>query len=373
MNQFELFSLIVTLICLVSFSLVFTILFRNYNLNALRDIEEGKDDIDLIDDVLIQEKQKKSKKHKIFKVIGRVVYYTLYTVIFIFFSFSLASRIMNNSMLFGNSGVVVIASGSMSTKHVNNKYLVENSLDDQINTYDVIGVSKYNDMNEVELYDVIAFKAKDGRTIVHRIISLEEKDNNLSIITRGDAQVASDNGNLYDGTLRYEDIIGYYNHFNLPLIGSFVIFLQSNNGIITVLAIGYCVVMFDFYRNKLDKAILKRTNLLIELIDYDVDFPDVSNYFKQELIYKGYKYIFNKGEFVEKIEIKDEDIKQQTESKMYSSISIDENNDFADISIKNTKNDIITKVENNENKDKSLVDYVKNINSKNKDVDETNL
>lgn len=366
MNQFEIFSLVVTLICLVSFSVVFTILFRNYNMNAIRDISEGKDDIDLIDDVLIQEKQKKNKKHKALKLFGRITYYILYAFVFIFFTFSLASRVLNNSMLFGNTGMVVIASGSMSTKHEKNTYLFQNSLDDQINTYDIIGITKYKDLKEVELYDIIAFKAKDGRIIVHRIISLEESENDLSIITRGDAQNVSDNGSLYDGALKYNDIIGYYNHTNIPLIGSFVIFLQSNSGIITIVAIGYCVLMFDYYRNKLDKAIVKRTNTLIELIDYDVDNPDVNNYFKQELIYKGYKYIFSKGDFIEKIELNDENIKAQSNDKMFSSISDDGKDKIVNyISVKDIEEDKITKIDiQNDSNNETLDEVLKNINLK---------
>ena len=45
MSSFEILSLVVTFVCLFSFCIVFTILFRNYNLNAIKDVKEGKEDI----------------------------------------------------------------------------------------------------------------------------------------------------------------------------------------------------------------------------------------------------------------------------------------------------------------------------------------
>ena len=376
MSKFEILSLIITIVCLTSFCIVFTILFRNYNLNAIKDVKQGKEDIELIDNVLLDEKKKKTKKTKTLKIIGRVTYYILYIIVFTFFSFSLVSRILDNSMLFNNSGFVVIASGSMSEKHQDNKYLFDNNLNDQIDTYDIIGISKYNKIEDVKLYDIIAFKDKTGRTIVHRIVSLKENElaNNIEIVTKGDASSTLDNYSLYDNYLNYEDIIGHYNHKKVPLIGSFVIFLQSNSGIITILSIGYCVVMFDFYRNKLEKAILERTNLLIELIDYDVSNPSLTNYFKQELVYRGYKYIFNEGNFIEKIKIDDSNIQSETENMMYS--KLESNSHDSSILIKDITKDEIKKInedsivfsnENQEEKEESIIDLIKKIiNKKNK-------
>lgn len=321
MSQFEILSLVITFVCLFSFCTVFTILFRNYNLTAIKGIKEGKEDIELIDSVLLEENKKKNKKSKALRIVGRVTYYTLYACIFLFFGFSLVSRILDNSMLINDSGLVVIASSSMSKKYKDNTYLDEFDLNDQIQMYDIIGVSRYKDIKDVKLYDIIAFKANDGRTIVHRIISLKETDDgNIEVETKGDSNASKDTNALYDTSLKYEDIIGYYNHVNIPLLGSFVIFLQSNSGIITIVSIGYCVFMFDFYRSKLEKAILERTNLLIELIDYDPNEKEVNNYFQQELIYKGYKYIFNEGNFIKKELINDEEIINESNDKIYSKL-----------------------------------------------------
>ena len=324
MDKIEILSLIVTIICLLSFSTVFTILFRNYNLNAIDSIKEGKEDIDLIDSCLIEEEKKKSKKHKTIKILSKITYFTLYSIVFTFFAFSLTSRILDNNMLFGDTGIIVIATGSMSKKNKENTYLEQNGLDNQFNAYDIIQIKRYNSGEKPKLYDVIAFKSDDGKTIVHRIIDIkvDEVTNEYTFRTKGDANSAEDYGNLYQ-KLTEDKIIGHYTNKNLPAIGSFVIFLQSNSGIITIVSITYCVFMFDYYRNKLEKTITDRTNLLVELINYDANSPEIANTFKQELMYKGYKYCFEQGIFKDKIKIDEKQIDNLSNENMYSMVTDD--------------------------------------------------
>lgn len=369
MSNLELLSFIVTAICLVSFSIVFTYLFRNYFLNSIKNISDGREDIEIIDTFLDETKKNKSKKNKVFKVIGKVISYSLLGFVFVFFCFSLTSRILNNNMLVGDSGFVVIASGSMEERNKDNTYLDEFNLSNQISTYDIIGLKRYNSASDVKLYDVIAFKDKEGRTIVHRIVSLEESEGELVINTRGDSNSVSDANQLYNGYLSYNDIIGKYTDFRIPLLGSFIVFIQSNSGIVTIVAVFYCFLMFDFYRSKLDKTITERTNLLVELIDYDIDTPNVNNYFKQELIYKGYKYIFEKGEFKFKEVISDDLIKEDSDNKMYSQIVIDENDPSKNaISVKDIKEDTITKI-NCEKESPSFTNTIKSLFSKKRSDD----
>ena len=367
MSNLQLLSFIVTTVCLVSFSIVFTYLFRNYFINSIKNISDGREDIEIIDTFLDETKKKKTKRNKIFNIVGKVTSYTFLGLVLAFFCFSLTSRILDNNMLINNSGFVVIASGSMEERNKENAYLDEFNLNNQISTYDIIGLKKYESIDQVKLYDVIAFKDKEGKTIVHRIVSLEETENNIKVNTRGDSNQASDANQLYYGYLSYEDIIGKYTDFRIPLIGSFVIFLQSNSGIVTIISVIYCFLMFDYYRTKLDKTITLRTNLLVELIDYDIDTPNVNNYFKQELIYKGYKYIFEKGEFKYKEEIKDNLVKEQSDETMYSQIVTDENEpNKKEISVKDIKEDTITKIKE-EKQNVSFVETVKSFFKKKSD------
>lgn len=348
MSSLEILSLIITLICLISFCIVFTFLFRAYFKNTIKNINEGKEDIELIDQAVIDEQRKHSKKQRVLKLVGKISSYVLLGAVIAFFGAAIVSRIAGNTLFFGDTTVVVIASGSMSKKNSANTYLQTYDLNNQINTYDIIGISKYNNSNQVRLYDVVAFKADNGTTIVHRIIDIQYDDNGVAYYTtRGDSNAISDNGSLYNGYLTYENLVGHYNGARVPVLGSFIIFLQSGSGIITIISIIYCFIMFDIYKRKLDEAIINRSNMLIELINYDPSNGEIINDFKQELYYQGIKYTFKDGQFIEKSETIDERFKNVDKDDM---VFVNESKNETSIKIKNTKNNHISDL--NDKRDK---------------------
>lgn len=298
MNNLEIISLVVTIVCLVSFSAVFTVLFRHYYNSNIESINKGNDDLDLLNNALEIEKAKTDKKKKALKIVSKSVSYLIFAIILVFFGFSLYSRFSGNTMPFGNTSLVVIASGSMSEKNEDNTYLA--NLNNQFNTYDIIGISKYDNQSDVNLYDVVAFKNEDGTTIVHRIIEVEEVNGETVYITRGDSNNVSDNGSQYEDYLHYENIIGYYNGTRIQTLGIFVIFLQSNAGIITIIAIGYCLFMFDYYNNKFENAVNDRTSKIIEALEFSLsDDPKKVKLLNTEtLIYNDKKVNFLNGEYL---------------------------------------------------------------------------
>lgn len=344
-DSIEVISLVITIVCVVSFSAVFTILFRNYYKNNIEKINEGKDDIDLIDNAIYQDQKNKSKANKILRVTGKVASWVLLGVIIVFFGISLYGRFTDNAMVFGDRNVIVIGSDSMSVKDEGNKYLQSDDprLNNQFLTYDIIGIQKYKAQEDVKLYDVVAYKANDGRTIVHRIISMnyDEESNEIHYQTRGDKNKASDTNALYGDYLKYEDLIGFYNNFKIPALGIFVIFLQSNAGIITVLSVIYCFLMYDHFNSKYQKAIENRTDLLIDLLKYDVskassaEESGVTNNFKQTIIYQGNEYAFVNGEYVSKTthEVNTESNNVENENIIF----VKEENDKKTIEVTNVK------------------------------------
>lgn len=299
MSNIEILSLVVTIVCLVSFCLVFTFLFRHYYLSSIEDIKIGKEDRDILE--LAREDAKRNKnKNKALTITGKILSYALLAVVVAGFGVSLYSRFANNNLVFGDSGVIVISSGSMSKRNVVNTYLDEFHLDNQFDTYDVIGVTKYNSQSELKLYDVVAFKGEDKNIYVHRIIEIRS-DN--TYITRGDSNNLSDTNNLYKGYLTFDKIIGYYNGTRIKTLGIFVVFLQSNSGIITIVSIVYCLLMFDHYRTKYDETLEERTNLLLELTKFDLnsteEIKSLVNVSKDSAIrYAGNDYIFSNGKYI---------------------------------------------------------------------------
>ena len=332
MTSLEILSIVTTLICLVSFSTVFIILFRSYFKNVESSINEGKEDIDLIDTALLKEKEAKSKKRKIFSRIGKITSHSLVGLLVVFFAFSLVTRLTSTTLPYNNSTLVTIASGSMSEKNPTNTYLVDNNLDNQFDTYDMIGVTRYKSEEDVKLYDVIAFKSNNNKTVIHRIIKIENIDGKNYYTTRGDSNSSNDNNVLYGSYLTYESFVGYYNGVRIKGIGAFVIFLQSGSGIITVVSILVCFIMFDYYKSKTDKAMNKRTNMLIELIDDEIDTKEIKTKFKQELFYKGNKYTFENGQLISKEVVVDSKINEATKDTI---LMIDDHDGQTKVRVKN--------------------------------------
>lgn len=351
MTSIEIISLVVTIVCLLSFSIVFTFLFRYYYITNIKEINEGHSDVDLLELAKEEETINKSKKKKVTNIMSKVISYLLLSVVLFGFGISVYSRFANNNLILGNEGYVVISSGSMSKRNERNDYLDEYHLNNQFNTYDIINIRKYDKQEDVKLYDVIAFKGDDGNIYVHRIIEIND-DN--TYVTRGDSNSASDPNQLYKGNLTYNKIIGYYTNKKINSLGIFVIFLQSNSGIITIISIIYCVMMFDHFRSKYDEAIYNRTNKLIKLLEFDINDDEeinkyVANLNEEILIYKNNKYIFIQGELVSI----NKDISNEELEKI-KNIKVLEDHEFNRIETKEIKkeNNFFIKLKNKFNKEK---------------------
>lgn len=309
MSNIEILSIIVTAICLISFCLVFTFLFRSYYLSNIESITKGRDDVAIIEFALeeYKESKNKSKKAKAKKIIGQTCSYTFLTLVLVFFGFSVYSRFFNNNLLFGNTGYVVISSGSMSQKNSANTYLETYHLNNQFNTYDIIGIEKYGSQDEVKLYDIVSFYGNNDVIYVHRITKIND---NGTYVTRGDSNNIDDTNRLYEGYLTYDRIIGHYIEFRIQLVGVFVIFLQSNSGIITVISIIYCLLMFDHYKNKYDEAIENRKESLITDLEINLDeLENVEETFiyknLEKLYYRNFEYTYEEGKYINKLELSD--------------------------------------------------------------------
>lgn len=307
MSNIEILSLVVTAICLISFCLVFTFLFRSYYLSNIESITKGRDDVAIIEYALEEYKESTNKKKgaKAKRIIGQTCSYTVLVLVLVFFGFSVYSRFFNNNLLFGNTGYVVISSGSMSQKNPVNTYLETYHLDNQFNTYDIIGIEKYDSQDEVKLYDIVSFYGSDDVIYVHRIIEINE---NGTYVTRGDSNNIDDTNRLYEGYLTFDRIIGHYTEFRIQLVGVFIIFLQSNSGIITIISIVYCLLMFDHFKTKYEEAIEKRKESLITDLEINLEtLEDVEKVFiykdLEKLYYKNFEYTYEEGKYVNKLEL----------------------------------------------------------------------
>lgn len=297
MTGLETLSLIVTIVCLVAFSGVFTILFRNYFQNAQEGVVEGKEDLVLLQECALREEEKRSPRKKAVRILKGSLWGILGAAALLFFGFSLAARVTGSPLVLGDYGTLVISSGSMSEKNPANRYLFENNIEDQLSTYDLIGVERVASPEDIALYDIVAFRAEDGRTIVHRVIEIERFEEGTFFLTKGDANDEDDSNALYGDYLAFEGILGRYSGFRIPLLGVFVIFLQSGAGIATILSLIYCYLMYGYFRNRLGKAVDERTEYLLSVIPFAPEEDGEPAYLEEReaILYKGEVYLFREG------------------------------------------------------------------------------
>lgn len=293
MQGSEVIGLVVTFLGVFSFAVVFTILFRGYSNVMIKETISGKRDIELIDEEI--KKKKFAKRNRIIKIVKNVVFYLILIIMIPLFIISLVNKIQGNVSMLGKNIVMVVASDSMSVKNEANDYLI--NYDNQFNTYDIIFLERINE-DDLKKYDVIAFK-NGNVNIIHRIVDIEETSLHDIYTTRGDKY---DEDDQYKPS--YEEVIGVYRGKRLKGIGIFIRFAQSYAGIITVLSLIYCMIMIDYYSKKMDKSQNERLLKLSEILGY-ID-SNLETKFVETIYYKGYEYTFDEKGFIDKKEILDE-------------------------------------------------------------------
>jgi signal peptidase len=298
MSTLDVIALVVTVVGLACFCVVFTILYTSFARSSVKETEAGERDIELIDKALKDRDPKNAKRKKRSVIAGKVFYIVFLCLIIPLFGIALIDKIEGNQFMLGNSSLMVCASGSMSEKNAANDYLVTENLDNQFQTYDILVLNKVTDESQLQQYDVISYKNDKGTNIIHRIIAVNNDSGVISYTTRGDANNASD---TYHPV--FKDVIGKYSGKKANGIGIVVLFLQSYPGIITIVAVIYCLSMIDHYSSKIDEAQQKRTVLLLSALD--LKDPDVSGItaegsYEETIYYKGNAYKFNAEGFVEK-------------------------------------------------------------------------
>ena len=293
----EIISLVVTIIGVISFAAIFTILYSSYAHSQIAEIRSGKKDIEIIDEVIYNKKDKTQKRRKIMGTIRTIIFLLTMIIIVPIFIFSLISKINNNTMMVGGRSIMVVASGSMSKKNEKNDYLISNNLNNQFDTYDIIIIEKVNQSSDLRLYDVIAFHdTTQNKNVIHRII----EKNGTTFTTRGDANGESDK---FEPS--FENVIGRYTGKRIRGLGILIMFLQSYAGIITIISLVYCLMMIDRYSNKINMVQEKRAKLLEEALNYanEEGVESLKATYSETIYYKGIAYYFDENGFVEKKEL----------------------------------------------------------------------
>lgn len=252
-------ALVVTAIAVTCFTVVFTVLFVSYRKFACAELDSGKRDIELIEQFFYDKKKSSVIKKKALSILKTVIYTLVMAFITVCLVFTVFVRFSQN-MPNGTKSLMAIATNSMSEKNENNDYLFNYGLNNQFPAQSIIVLEKI-DPKDVKQYDVIAFRLSSGITLVHRVRSINYDENgNVTYATRGDLYASDDKGIV----LGPDDVVGRYTGRFIPYFGAFVLFLQSASGIVTVIALIFCLVMFDRNTGKIAKVQADRTDYLIE-------------------------------------------------------------------------------------------------------------
>lgn len=260
-------ALIVAAIAVACFTVVFTILFVSYRKFAVAEIDSGKRDIELIELYFHDRKKSVMRRKKILKAVK----FLLYTLLMAFITFCLVFTAFvrfSSEIPFGTKSFMVVATDSMSEKYEKNEYLFSENLNDQFPARCIIIIEKVSE-SDLKQYDVVAYKHPSGSTYIHRIRRIDvDESGNKTYYTRGDTNPSDDQiDSIFAGkNTTYDDIVGRYTGVYIPYLGAFVLFLQSYSGIVTVVALIFCLIMFDKNTGNISDAQEKRTEYLVKAL-----------------------------------------------------------------------------------------------------------
>ncbi|MBR5818302.1 MAG: signal peptidase I [Clostridia bacterium] len=287
MSPIDILTLTVTAVVVISFALVFTVLYLNYANSQVASIKSGSADLDLIDDTIYHNMNGKKRYRRVLRVTKQILFYIAIAILIPFLALSLYTKMSNGIAMIDGRGVIVVASGSMSEKNSANPYL--DAIDNQLDTYDLITIESVQSDADLQIYDIIAYRNNEGINVIHRIVGTDiGKDGEVRYITRGDSNNASDS---YKPSL--DDVLGKYSDKRIPYVGIFFMFLQSYAGILTVLAVIYCLIMIELISGRIYNAQGDRLEILMDAIDFenDTEFDDELDYrFVETITYKNRNY-----------------------------------------------------------------------------------
>ena len=257
MVAFEIYIFVLCLIVYVMLTAVFFLFLTCVAKQAIRLIKGGLEDEKIYAEYVKQEKKKKKKSGGAENLLS-AVFCCLMILVFAFATFINITSTQKNLDF---PTFRVVQSGSMSKKYEKNKYLFDNNLNDQIQTFDLIITEKLPDEFDLKLYDIVVYEA-DGTLVVHRIVQIEEP--NEKHPNERYFRFQGDNVHVADKfPVKYEQMRGIYRGVRVPFVGSFISFMQSPAGVLCLLLVVFGVIATPIVENKIQKERDKRLKELL--------------------------------------------------------------------------------------------------------------
>ena len=250
MTPYQIYTLVISCGVVIALAVFLSLLIWYIYTLTMRLIYVGYWDQELVQEYeFTKPPRPRTRSHS---TVGRVVAAAVCGVMTVGVVFAMSLGIAEGFTTTAIPSLRVVKSDSMSMKHENNKYLVENNLDNQMQTFDIIVTYAPPAEEDIQLYDVIVYEA-NGELIVHRVVLIVEPNENHPdsrlFYTRGDAIKKNDTT-----PVKYEQIRGIYREERIPFVGSFVLFMQSPAGIICLMLAIAAMIVMPIVDDKIEEA-----------------------------------------------------------------------------------------------------------------------
>ncbi len=257
MTKFDIYSLILCVIVFVMLVSVFSYMLTILIKQTLKHVNAG-----LEDENLIKEFTNAKKPNKFLKWVNGILNGLLCLIVGAIFVSTLYISCTQNTFFENVPTYRVVITSSMEEKHKDNKYLIENNLNNQISAFDLIITYKIPDEEDLKLYDIVVYEV-DGILVVHRIVGIEEPNqyhpNERHFLLQGDAVGKPDRF-----PVKYSQMKGIYKNQKIPFIGSFILFMQSPAGWLCILLVVGSMILTPILEKKLLNARKNRYLLLTQ-------------------------------------------------------------------------------------------------------------
>ena len=258
MTAYEQYTFFLCLIVFVSLTALFTALLAYVVRLTVQLIRHG-----MADERILREYRKNNELKKRVTVgdwIARIFSGVVCVALICAFAFAVMVRVNENDFANRFSTLRVVKSSSMAQKYEKNTYLYDNQLNDQIQMMDLIITDPLPAESELQLYDIVVYEY-NGMLVVHRIVEIEEPNkyhpDNRFFRLQGDAVETADRF-----PVRYEQMRAIYRGVRIPLVGSFIAFMQSPAGFLCILLVLFAVLVTPFVEKKLMREKEARLRLL---------------------------------------------------------------------------------------------------------------
>lgn len=250
MTDYKTYVLILCLIVFAMLTILSVVCVSTIAHLQLKLISNGMED----DRILDEYERKQNKKNRI---VGKILDYAFSGIVCVVFAvmfFTSLSIKANEGKPVGDVPVYrVVRTSSMEKKNEKNTYLIENGLDDQIKTFDLISTEKLPAEMDLQLYDIVVYEV-DDMLIIHRIVEIEEPNeqhpDKRYFRLQGDAVDSPDRF-----PVTYDQLRAIYRGERIGYVGSFILFMQSPAGwmcalLILVAMIATPILEVLFYHKK---------------------------------------------------------------------------------------------------------------------------